>query len=104
MGAAEKLKPEPSEIDFTKPVPMRWWRLPRGEFIGNTAADYIGIKNGNLPASALSDGVDVQGVVESIVRNPDGLVVVQVRCGAAGQSAGEIRTLAFDCGGQGAPL
>ncbi len=102
MGAAEKLAPR--EIDWSKPVPMRWWRLPRGEFIGNTALDYIGCRNGNIPASLMSDGVDIQGTVESIVRHPSGIVTVQVRCGASGQSTGGLRTLGFDCAGQGAPL
>lgn len=104
MGAAEKLEPKPREIDWTKPVPMRWWKLPAGEYIGTTALGYIGIRLGNIQASLISDGVDIQGPVESIVRHPSGIVVVGVRCGRGGTSDGELRTLVFDCGGQGAPL
>jgi len=104
MAAVAKLPEVPPKVDWSKPVQMRWWKFPKGEYVGNSATESIAVKRGNQPASHLNDGYDCSGVVETIERQPDGVVLVSVRCMPTPENPDGLRTLVFDVGGHGAPL
>lgn len=103
MGAAKKLEELPAEerrrFDFSKPVLMRWWKLPSGTYIGTGQHDMVAV----LPLPSLvKDGIEIDGVVEAIEHYPAGQVVVHVRCGVTHQSPGVLRQLILT-GGHGEP-
>ena len=104
MGAARKIEEQPAElpnVDLTKPVRMRYWQLPQGTFVG---ASSISNSVAVLPVpSRVSNGFDIDGVVEAIELHPNGIVVAFIRCGTTRDAAGELRQMFF-VGGQGAPL
>ncbi len=104
MGApaAKLVTPAPS-FDFSKPVPLAWWKLARGNFVGISNLELVQVPP---VRSRVHDGVDIDGPVDSSALHPNGMVVVSVRCGVTGaKPEGTIRDLIFSsAGGQGAAL
>lgn len=97
MSAATKLAEvakDPPIPDYTKPFGLRWWRLPQGEFQGTISDGFVAI------GSAVNDGVDISGRVESLWMLPSGVCLAGVRVSAP---SGTLRWLLFK-NGHGAPL
>ena len=72
--SAAQVVPLHEAPDFTKAIPLQYWALPVGEFFGNKTNRLV------TAGGTYEDGM-ISGKCESILKLPDGSVVLKIMTG-----------------------